>query len=53
MLLKVYLRVKFRAFFVTFGVIERTFEIPLPLALPPQKYVDLDERGVRLVVETV
>ena len=52
-MLRVYVRVKFRAFLITFGVIERTFEEPLPLPLPPRRWVDLDERGVRLIVETV
>ena len=51
-MIKLTLRVKFRAFGITFGSLER--EIPVNLGVPfvpPINVVLLDERGVFLKVE--
>lgn len=52
-MLHVHIKVKFRAFFVTFGVVERDFAVPLPAPIPPKVWVTMSERGVDLLVETV
>jgi hypothetical protein len=54
-MLTIYLRVKFRAFGITFGTYERTWREVLPFPLPPKAIgktiLDVDERGVRLLVK--
>lgn len=52
----IYMKVKFRAFFITFGTVEKTFDVPLPIPyigsipLPTKPILDFNERGVQLKV---
>lgn len=49
--LHVILRVKFRAFGVTFGTLSETWDVPLPLVVADdQRLIQFDQRGVRLEV---
>lgn len=52
-MLKIHLRVKFRAFFITFYTLDEMFPVALPIAinLPPQAERQIfNERGVYLGV---
>ena len=54
MVLRIWLKVKFRAFGITFGTLSQEFDpIPLPIAVPvaPQTLLDFNERGVKLFVK--
>ena len=46
------LRIKVRAFFTDLLKIERVFEVKLGVPLPPMSQKLMDERGVRLEIET-
>ena len=47
----VYLKVKFRAFGITFGTVTKSWTEPVPFPVTLHKLVDFDERGIRLIVE--
>lgn len=56
MSLKIWLKVKFRAFGVTFGTLEQEFDpiaLPIPAVVPSQVLVDFNQRGVKLFVKLV
>lgn len=52
--LKIWLKVKFRAFGITFGVLEQEFDpipLPIPNVVPSQVLLDFNDRGVKLFVK--
>lgn len=55
--IKVILSVKFRAFGITFGTLDKTFVEPLPISIPttipiglPKTLIKYNDRGVNLTV---
>lgn len=54
-MLKVTLEVKFRAFGITFGRLNREWRVELrsPVPLPPRPLVTFADRGVSLLVELI
>ena len=53
MVLKVYLKVKFRAFGVDLYKFEKSWvePIPFPISVPEHTFVDFNDRGVNLAVK--
>lgn len=53
--LQIFLKVKFRAFGVTYGTFAPKFDlIPIPMPpTPPQVILDFDQRGVKLFIKLV
>ena len=49
--LYVTLKVKFRAFGITFGTLERFWDFDMPAPMPNQHILRFDERGVFLSLE--
>lgn len=49
-MITIYIKVKFRAFGITFSTFEKTIEWNVGVPVPPFKAFTLDERGVYLKV---